>query len=139
MNNKNEFGRTVRKGFTLIELLLVLVILAILAGIVVPKFTGRSEQARQSAAKSDITNLKTALAVFETDCGRFPTTEESLQALVSRPGELTGWQKPYIEKLPNDPWGNAYIYRSPGSDGKDFDLFSAGPDGQEGTDDDVIP
>lgn len=139
MNRSTQQRRLNRSAFTLIELLLVLVILAILAGIVVPKFTGRSEQARQSAAKSDITNIKTALAVFETDCGRFPTTEESLNALVSKPGDLAGWQRPYIEKLPNDPWGRAYIYRSPGNDGRDFDLFSAGPDGQEGTDDDVQP
>ena len=125
------------RGFTLIELLLVLVILAILAAVVVPKFTGRTEQARQSAAKSDIASLKLALNTFETDIGRFPTSEEGLMALVEKPGDLQGWKKPYIEKLPKDPWGHDYIYRAPGSNNRDFDLFSMGPDGHEGGGDDI--
>ncbi len=127
------------RAFTLIELLLVLVILAILAAIVVPKFTGRTEQARQSAAKADISSMKVALAAFETDTGRFPTTEEGLQALVDKPGDIQGWVRPYIEKVPTDPWGHAYIYRNPGSGNKDFDLFSTGPDGHEGGGDDIEP
>src|ERR1700742_5130736 len=85
-------------GFTLIELLLVLVILAILAAVVVPKFTGRAEQAKQAAAKQDISSMKVALDAFETDNGRYPTAQEGLPALVSNPGNLTGWKHAYIEK-----------------------------------------
>jgi len=124
-------------AFTLIELLLVLVILAILAAVVVPKFTGRTEQARGSAAKADVASMKVALSTFETDTGRFPTNEEGLDALVNKPGDLQGWKRPYIEKLPNDPWGHPYVYRCPGTGNKDFDLFSMGPDGHEGGGDDV--
>ena len=125
------------RAFTLIELLLVLVILAILAAVVVPKFTGRTEQARQSAAKADISNLKVALSTFETDNGRFPTSEEGLRALVDKPGDLPNWKHSYIEKLPVDPWGHDYVYRMPGSNNKEFDLFSMGPDGHEGGGDDI--
>jgi general secretion pathway protein G len=128
-----------RRAFTLIELLLVMVILAILAAIVVPKFTGRTEQARVTAAKADISSMKVALGAFETDTGRFPTTDEGLNALITPPPGIQGWTRPYLDKVPNDPWGHAYIYRSPGSNNKDFDLFSAGPDGREGSADDVEP
>jgi general secretion pathway protein G len=126
-------------GFTLIELLLVLVILAVLAAIVVPKFTGRTEQTRQAAAKADISSLKVALSAFELDTGRFPTAEEGLQVLVDKPADVQGWTGPYVEKVPNDPWGHPYIYRNPGSGNKDFDLFSSGPDGHEGGTDDIEP
>ena len=134
---RHTVARTSANAFTLIELLLVMVILAILAAVVVPKFTGRTEQARLSAAKTDISSLKVALSAFETDTGRFPTSEEGLQALVDRPGDLQGWKHSYIEKVPLDPWGHAYIYRLPGSGAKDFDLLSCGPDGHEGGNDDV--
>ena len=131
--------RSIRRttGFTLIELLLVMVILAILAAVVVPKFTGSGEKARISAAKTDISTLKTALSAFEVECGRFPTTEEGLGALVTKPGDLQGWTHAYIDKLPQDPWQHDYIYRCPGNDNKDFDLLSSGPDGREGTSDDI--
>lgn len=131
--------RRVRQGFTLIELLLVLVILAVLAAVVVPKFTGRTEQARQSAAKGEIATIKTQIAIFETDTGRLPSTEEGLQALIDKPGDLQGWKGRYLEKRPLDPWARPYVYRTPGTDGKDFDLFSTGPDGREGGGDDVEP
>ncbi len=129
--------RAIRRGFTLIELLLVMVILAILAAVVVPKFTGRTEQARETAAKTDLANLKTSLGAFEIDTGRFPTTDEGLNALITPPADIQGWRKPYLDKIPLDPWGHPYIYRSPGSDNRDFDLFSTGPDGREGSADDV--
>jgi general secretion pathway protein G len=127
-------------GFTLIELLLVLVILATLAAIVVPRFTKRSEQAKITAAKTQISYLGTALSNFEVDCGRFPSTEEGLEALVTQPASLDGWHGAYIEKgVPDDPWGHPYIYRCPGQHtGVDYDLFSAGPDGQENTADDIF-
>lgn len=124
-------------AFTLIELLLVMVILAILAAVVVPHFAGTSERARVTGAKTDISNLKTALSAFEIDAGRYPTTEEGLNALVTRPADVTAWNGPYVEKVPKDPWGHEYVYRSPGSNGSDYDLLSVGPDGNEGTKDDI--
>jgi general secretion pathway protein G len=127
-----------RSAFTLIELLLVLVILAVLAAVVVPKFTKRSEQARESAAKADISNLETALDVFETDNGRYPTTEEGLAALLDAPANAKNWKGPYVKKIPQDPWGNPYSYACPGTHSKaGYDLWSFGPDGQDGTEDDI--
>jgi general secretion pathway protein G len=124
-------------AFSLIELLLVLVILAVLAAVIVPKFTNRSEQARITAAKTDISMLETALDAFEIDNGRFPTTEEGLDALVRAPGSLQGWNGPYIKRgTPSDPWGNPYVYRYPGTNNDNgYDLSSLGPDGREGNDD----
>ena len=126
-------------AFTLIELLLVLVILAILAAVVVPKFTNRSEQARKAAAKTDIANLETTLDAFEVDAGRFPTTEEGLAALVQQPSNVKAWNGPYIKRgVPSDPWGHPYAYRFPGQyNANGYDLFSFGPDGNEGGGDDV--
>ena len=128
-----------RAGFTLIELLLVLVILAVLAAIVVPKFTGRSEQARSAAAKTDISNIETALNAFEVDTGRFPKTDEGLSPLITKPSDVTIWHGPYLPRgLPKDPWGNQYVYRYPGTNNANgFDLFSMGPDGHEGGGDDI--
>jgi general secretion pathway protein G len=125
-------ARSAARGFTLIELLLVMVILAILAAVVVPKFTGSTLKAQMTAAKTDISNLKVALDAFEIDNGRFPTSEEGLQALITNPADLPNWTHAYIDKLPVDPWKNQYIYRCPGSNGKDYDLASGGPTGQEG-------
>jgi general secretion pathway protein G len=126
-------------GFTLIELLLVLVILGVLAAVVVPRFTGRTEQARISGAKTSISNLSGALNTFETDTGRFPNSDEGLNALVTAPSNVQNWHGPYIE--PNalqDPWSHPFHYQFPGShNANGFDLFSAGPDGQEGTGDDI--
>jgi general secretion pathway protein G len=123
----------VARGFTLVELLLVLVILAVLAMVVVPKFTGRSEQARQTAARSDVTNIATALDSFEVDCGRYPA---SLDELMRQPANAQNWHGPYLNKLPIDPWGNPYVYRYPGTRSPvGYDLFSMGQDGREGNDD----
>jgi len=127
------------RGFTLIELLLVLVILATLAAVVVPKFTRRSEQARITAARADIANLEVALDSFEVDTGRYPTMEEGLAALLKQPGDVKEWHGPYIRRgLPKDPWGNAYVYAYPGQhNADDYDLYSFGVNGQEGGDDDI--
>src|SRR5438552_15872188 len=104
--NQTSIRRRSAAAFTLIELLLVLVILAVLAAVVVPKFTGRSEQARVAAAKTDISVLSGALNQFELDNGRFPTTEEGLTSLVQAPPGAQNWH-PYIERgVPNDPWNN---------------------------------
>jgi general secretion pathway protein G len=132
-------ARTRRTGFTLIELLLVLVILAALAAVVVPKFTRRSEQAKITAARTDISNLQVALDAFEVDCGRYPTNEEGLRAIVEQPANATDWRGPYISRgVPKDPWGNPYVYRQPGQHNTTgYDLYSFGPDGQESTADDI--
>ena len=127
-----------RAGFTLIELLLVLVILAVLAAVVVPQFTGSGEKARLTRAATDISTLDGALDRFELDAGRFPTTEEGLNALVQAPSNVKAWSGPYIKKIPSDPWGNPYQYRFPGqANVNGVDIYSTGPDGREGGGDDV--
>ena len=127
------------RAFTLIELLLVLVILATLAALVVPKFTRRSEQAKVTGARADIANIEVVLDAFEVDCGRYPTTQEGLGALLNEPTGLAGWQGPYLKRgMPKDPWGNPYVYRSPGQHNTNgCDLYSMGPDGQDGGSDDI--
>jgi general secretion pathway protein G len=127
----------IRSAFTLIELLLVLVILAVLAAVVVPKFTHRSEEAKVAAAKADIASLDVALDAYEIDNSRFPTSEEGLAALVAAPSSATAWKGPYIKRAADkDPWGNPYVYHSPGQHNPTgYDLYSYGPDGREGNDD----
>jgi general secretion pathway protein G len=123
------------RGFTLIEIMVVVVILGILAALVVPKLIGRVDESRIAAAKLDINNLKAALNMYKLDNQRYPTTEQGLQALVTKPTtgpEPKGWRSGgYIEKLPNDPWKNPYQYLSPGTHGP-IDIFSYGADGQPG-------
>jgi general secretion pathway protein G len=127
-------------AFTLIELLLVLVILGVLAALVVPKFTGTSKRAKIQAADAQINaNFKTALKMFETDCDRFPTTDEGLNALIVQPSNAKGWTHSYLDaaSVPNDPWGNPYVYRCPGTHGLDYDLYSTGPDGTDSSGDEI--
>ena len=133
----NRIARShLRRAFTLIELLLVLVILAVLAAVVVPKFTGRTDDAKIKATKAELAILEGALDRFEIDNGRFPATEDGLQALVRAPSYANNWKGPYIKAVPQDKWGNAYIYRSPGQHNADsFDLYSMGPNGRDGDDD----
>ncbi len=123
------------KGMTLIEILLVLVILGTIAAMVFPRLTGRSEQAKVMAAKADIDgNLSTALKLFELDNGFFPTTEQSLDALMTKPTKSPvprNWNGPYLDKPPLDPWGRPYLYRFPGTHGLDYDLYSLGRDNKE--------
>ncbi|MCK5001159.1 MAG: type II secretion system major pseudopilin GspG [Anaerohalosphaera sp.] len=135
----NRAAKSFGKGFTLIELLLVLVILATLATIVVPKFTKRSEQARVTAARTDIASLEVALDAFEIDISRFPTTSEGLKALIEKPSNADAWKQPYIKRgVPKDPWGNEYVYKQPGQYNEyGYDLSSAGPDEQMGGKDDI--
>ena len=136
---RTAVGLGAQRGFTLIELLLVLVILTALAAVVVPKFTRRSEQARITAARTDVANLEVALDAFEVDTGRYPTTEEGLTAILQQPADVKAWHGPYIKRgLPKDPWGNPYVYRRPGQHNTSgYDLYSFGPNGQEGGDDDI--
>jgi general secretion pathway protein G len=129
-------------GFTLIELMLVLVILATLAAIVTPKLTGRSQEAKITAAQTQISQFAVGLDAFEIHVGRYPTTVEGLRALLERPtSEDEGWQGPYMNKnvIPTDPWGGDYVYRCPGQYNQDgYDLYSYGPDRRMGGDDDIM-
>jgi general secretion pathway protein G len=114
----------------------VLVILGILAAVVVPKFTNRTEDARIMAARTDISNLEGTLDNFEVDVGRFPSSDEGLGALMQAPASVRGWKGPYVKRFPNDPWGNPYVYRFPGQHNQNgYDLYSMGPDGRDGADD----
>ena len=134
----HALGRAVG-AFTLIELMLVMVILATLAMLVVPRFAGRAEQAKVTGARTDIANIETALDTFELDCGRYPSNEEGLRALLEQPSGAAGWKGPYLKRgTPKDPWLNPYVYRCPGQHNTNgFDLSSLGPDGQEGGADDI--
>ncbi len=113
-------------GFTLIELLLVMVILAVLAALVVPRMVGYGPDAQIKAAKLDIHNIGEALNTFEVTNQRFPTTDEGLNALVVQPQDCPNWKK-VLDSVPIDPWGHPYHYQTPGSNDKDFDLSSDGP------------
>jgi general secretion pathway protein G len=126
-------------GFTLVELMLVLVILGILAGLVLPKFAGRSEQARVTATITQIATFNTALGAYEVDTGSYPSSQAGLRALVSQPADVTGWRGPYLESdIPLDPWQHPYVYEYPGKlNPSGYDVISMGPDGQLGTADDL--
>ncbi|MDD5020334.1 MAG: type II secretion system major pseudopilin GspG [Candidatus Omnitrophica bacterium] len=124
-------------GFTLIEIMLVVIILGVLAAMVVPRLSGRSEEARKSIAKTDIeSNIPLALDLYEVDTGSFP---ETLDDLREEPADAQNWKGPYLKKKPVDPWGRAYVYQSPGEHNTgSFDLYSLGKDGVEGGDDDIV-
>ncbi|MEW6299499.1 MAG: type II secretion system major pseudopilin GspG [Thermodesulfobacteriota bacterium] len=119
-------------GFTLIELLVVMVIIGLLASLVAPRFIRQEEKAKVKAAKAQIEMLGTALDTFRLDVGRYPTTQEGLEALRQRPSGVERWDGPYLKKeVPRDPWGNPYVYRSPGEQ-EPYELFSYGADGVAG-------
>ena len=141
LRTPNSEIRNLRRAFTLIELLLVLVILGILAAIVVPKFANRGEQARQTAAKTQIGAFSTALSAFEVDNGYYPRGKDGLNALLVKPNDANNWRGPYLEEkggIPNDPWGRPYLYECPGKHNPSgYDISSAGFDGKEGSEDDI--
>lgn len=142
LHARAQFPAAVRthRGFTLVELLLVLVILGTLAAIVVPKFSGRTEQAKIAAAQTQISNFGVALDAFEVDCGYYPKGKSGLQDLVVQPRDENNWKGPYIKgEIPLDPWKiHEYTYECPGKhNDTSYDLMSLGPDGQAGTDDDI--
>ena len=120
-------------GMTLIEILVVLVLIGIVLGIVGGNFIGRGEKAKADAAKIEIGQIGQSLDLFKLEVGRYPTSQEGLQALISAPPGLTNWNGPYWKKstLPKDPWGNEYRYSAPGQHGP-YDIMSYGADGKEG-------
>ncbi|MBP6898968.1 MAG: type II secretion system major pseudopilin GspG [Burkholderiaceae bacterium] len=124
-----------RRGFTLIELLVVLVIIGVLAALIVPNVLDRTDDARATAARTDVNNLMQALKLYKLDNQRFPSAEQGLEALVKKPstGALPPAWRPYLDKLPADPWGRPYQYVFPGVKGE-VDVFSFGADGQAGGD-----
>ena len=133
-----NFKQFNQQGFTLIEIMVVVVILGILAAAVVPKIMSRPEQARIEKAKHDISALEGALNIYKLDNYKYPSTDQGLEALVSKP---SGSPEPrnyknggYIKKLNKDPWGKEYLYLNPGTHGE-FDLYSLGPDNQPSDDD----
>ena len=128
------------RGFTLIELMLVIIIISALVAMVVPRLTGRSEEALKKIARADIQgNISLALKLYEVDNGRYPSTEQGLEALLTKPASPPlprDWKGPYLEDQPLDPWGKTYLYKYPGTHPpKDYDLYSVGPDGTESADD----
>jgi general secretion pathway protein G len=136
VNQEGMMRRKYYEGFTLIELMLVVIIIGALVAMVMPRLTGRGEQARVAAATADIqANISTGLKLYELDNGGFPTTAEGLSALLSKPSSAPNWRGPYLEKKPLDPWGRVYLYKSPGEHRSDYDLYSLGKDGIESADD----
>jgi len=121
-----------REGFTLIELLIVMVILGLLAALVGPRMFGKVGSSKLKAAKAQISLLETALDTYRLDVGKYPTTDQGLEVLRTKPSDVEKWDGPYLPKdVPMDPWGKPYVYRSPGEHG-DFDIISYGADGRQG-------
>jgi len=120
-------------GFTLVEILVVITIIGLIMGLVGPRVLNYLTESKAKAAKIQIESFASALDLFYLDTGRYPTSSEGLGALVQRPGAIPAWNGPYVKggTIPNDPWGNPYVYRSPGQHGS-YDLISYGSDGQEG-------
>ena len=129
--------RGAQSGFTLIEIMVVVVIIGLLAAFIVPQVLGRVDEARITKVQGDIRAIETALTMYRLDTARYPSTAQGLRALVQKPDDPTvrNW-KPggYLSRASRDPWGNDYRYAYPGARGREYDLYSLGPDGQEGTD-----
>jgi general secretion pathway protein G len=132
MNKRRNRGRA---GITLIEMLVVVTIIALFAALVAPRMLHKSDTARVTLAHAQINSFMTALSAYKLDTGLYPSTEEGLQALRTRPANLTQWQGPYLpQEIPVDPWGHPYIYKYPGEHGDEPDVICYGADGQTGGD-----
>jgi general secretion pathway protein G len=132
LRDRRLMGASSSAGFTLIELLVVVVIIGLLAGLVAPRYFGQLGKSNVSVARAQIENFGKALDQYRIDVGSYPNTNQGLQALVVKPDGADKWQGPYLSKsVPADPWGRAYLYKSPGDHG-DYDLSSLGADGQPG-------
>jgi general secretion pathway protein G len=130
MRNPN---RSRQAGITLIEMLVVVTIIALFAALVAPRLLRKSDTARVTATRAQINSFMTALGAYKLDTGMFPTTEQGLQALRTRPSGLEQWDGPYLpQEIPPDPWGHAYLYKYPGEHGDEPDIISLGTDGQPG-------
>jgi len=133
-------NRANTRGFTLLEVMVVIVILGILASMVVPNLMGSQDRAKMQKAVSDVTALETSLSLYKMDNYNYPSTEQGLEALVTQsdiePEPRRFPEEGYVKRLPNDPWGNEYLLLNPGEHGK-MDVFSVGPDGEAGTEDDI--
>lgn len=140
MTSKTMHKRFTQRGFTLIEIMVVMVILGLLVAIVAPNIMGRSDQAKVTIAETQLKNIQSALDLYRLDNSHYPSTQQGLEALVSRPSgspEPKNWnQDGYLKSVPEDPWGNQFQYVSPGTEGP-YDLYSYGADGQEGGDGDA--
>ncbi|MFO1427527.1 MAG: type II secretion system major pseudopilin GspG [Steroidobacteraceae bacterium] len=125
-----------QRGFTLIEIMVVVIIIGLLAAFIVPQVMGRVDEARITKVRGDLQMLETALSMYRLDTARYPTREQGLIALVKKPDDpaVRNW-KPggYLSRVSKDPWGNEYRYDYPGQHGREYDLYSTGPDSQEGT------
>lgn len=134
MNDKRQAPQhRLARGFTLLELLVVVAIIGLLASYVGPKYFSQIGKSEQSVAKAQIESFSKALDTMRLDIGRYPTSSEGLQSLMTRPAGMNRWNGPYLaKKLPLDPWSKAYVYRFPGTQGRDFDILSYGSDGQPG-------
>lgn len=130
------------RGFTLLELLVVILIIGLLTGIVAPRFLGQVGRSETTAARAQLDAFDKALQAYRIDTGRFPSTGQGLRALVNQPADEPRWRGPYMrDDIPLDPWGSAYQYRNPGTNGRDFDLLSYGRDraaGGTGDDADIV-
>ena len=133
MNPSHSTARRLTRGFTLIELMVVLVIIGVLAALIVPNVLERADDARVTAAKTDVNNLMQALKLYRLDNQRYPSSEQGLQSLVVKPsaGAIPQNWKPYLDKLPADPWGRPYQYMNPGIR-SEVEVLSFGADGQPG-------
>ncbi|MBD3641046.1 type II secretion system major pseudopilin GspG [Marinobacter pelagius] len=140
MTSKTMHKQSKQRGFTLIEIMVVMVILGLLVAIVAPNIMGRSDQAKVTIAETQLKNIQSALDLYRLDNSHYPSTQQGLEALVSKPSgspEPNNWNPDgYLKSVPEDPWGNQFQYVSPGTEGP-YDLYSYGADGQEGGDGDA--